>query len=284
MLVKSLVNPGFVGALDSQPGVLLPLDFLSGANAAWSVVRKIRAAYSGPLITVWRASDSAELQVFPVGSNEELDQAAIVSFGGAEDVFIKYIFDQGEDGTRDLVPANVLQTNRYPLIYTGGAVTLGELGFPVARFDGIDDAIRALYIFSQPHTLVMAAEYELWINGAALSDGGDNFNAVQMDTASPQLRMVGGSVVGNVNMPPATMSLITAIFNTTSSSIQIDDNAAATGDSGSSAPGGITIGSLYTATQNSTIWFSEAYRYDTALSDPDKTNFKNLLNDYFGMY
>jgi hypothetical protein len=27
-----------------------------------------------------------------------------------------------------------------------------------------------------------------------------------------------------------------------------------------------------------------AYRYDTALSDPDKTNFKNLLNDYFGMY
>ncbi len=75
-----------------------PLDTLPTPGAAYSV-RRLRSAYSGPLIRVRRSSDNAELDINASGTGcGDLDIIALTAFAGANSAFVKTWYDQSGNG------------------------------------------------------------------------------------------------------------------------------------------------------------------------------------------
>jgi fibronectin-binding autotransporter adhesin len=112
---------GSGGLLLAPPAPSTPaLDAVSaGAQAqaigAWSL-RKLRAAYAGPAISVQRSSDSAT-QDIGFAASGELDTAALLAFVGASDGIVTVVYPQvgsvpmvKQRGSPKIVAGGVLQT------------------------------------------------------------------------------------------------------------------------------------------------------------------------------
>lgn len=79
----------------------LDQDGMPAAKMAWSVTRKLRRAYTGPLIRVKHSSTATETDIYP-GSDGYLNESAVTSAGGGSGVlYITRVYDQV--GSRDLV-------------------------------------------------------------------------------------------------------------------------------------------------------------------------------------
>lgn len=63
----------------------------------FSVNRRLRTAYTGDLIRLRRSSDDAESD-FGFGANNLLDQSAITSWAGSDDLYVVTIYDQSGNG------------------------------------------------------------------------------------------------------------------------------------------------------------------------------------------
>ena len=72
--------------------LLLDTSYGSGADAAYSV-RKLRTAYTGPAMKVQDRVGSATQDIY-FDANNNIDEAAIVSYGGSNDVFVETWYDQ----------------------------------------------------------------------------------------------------------------------------------------------------------------------------------------------
>jgi hypothetical protein len=107
-----------------RQGVSLLLDNLTAPQAAWSIARKLRSAYSGSAIRVVRTNDSAS-QDIGFTSDGLVDTAAIDSFRGSNGAYLSRIYDQSGN-SRDL---DVLGTSsQYMYVApSGGALhTIGS--------------------------------------------------------------------------------------------------------------------------------------------------------------
>jgi hypothetical protein len=102
--------------------------------AAWSAEKKLIRAYAGSLIRVRRDSDNTEQDIGPDGDGN-LDTAALTTFVGANNGYIRTVYDQMGVSTSDMVQAT--QANQ-PRIVNAGVV---ETNFAV--FDGSNDYLRA---------------------------------------------------------------------------------------------------------------------------------------------
>lgn len=80
-----LMGNSFSGALDALG---------TGLESAWSVGRRLRAAYSGPVIRVRRSSDNAEQDFSGSGASGAVSVSAVTAFCGAGDGFITTIYGQ----------------------------------------------------------------------------------------------------------------------------------------------------------------------------------------------
>ena len=117
---------GVYGRVDAAPA--LPLDSLT-AGAAYSV-RRLRTAYTGPLMRVRRSSDNTE-QDIGYGGDGWLDEAALLSFVGAGSGYVKTWYDQSGN-SRDVSQAT---TANQPRIVNAGV--LEEVGsHPTPYFTG----------------------------------------------------------------------------------------------------------------------------------------------------
>lgn len=87
----------------------------------WSIARRLVDSYAGPLIRIRRASDNAEADIgfVPAGGHHVLDEAAVTGFVGANNWFIRRIYDQSTEG------AHLEQANAtvQPLGGTSGGFT-----------------------------------------------------------------------------------------------------------------------------------------------------------------
>ena len=115
----------------AAPPASLLLDTYTSAFTAYSV-RKLRAAYSGSVIRVRRASDNSEQNIGFTGS--DLDTAALATFCSGTDGFVVTWFDQSGNAK------DVTQTTaaNQPQIVSSGTV-LTRNSKPVVRFDGSND-------------------------------------------------------------------------------------------------------------------------------------------------
>ena len=107
-----LMGNSFSGALDSLG---------TGLESAWSVGRRLRAAYTGPVIRVRRGSDNAEQDFSGSGALGAVDTAAVAAFCGAGDGFLTTIY--GQTGSRNFTQST---TGVQPIVCESGvAVTSG---------------------------------------------------------------------------------------------------------------------------------------------------------------
>ena len=113
------VTPSFTGILDSLPS----------AAAAYSV-RRLRAAYTGPLLRVRRSTDNVQQDIgFTIGGN--LDKAALASFCGTASCFVRFWYDQSGNGWNGFNGNGGVQ----PRIVNAGALELFG-SRPALRFYG----------------------------------------------------------------------------------------------------------------------------------------------------
>ena len=99
-------TPSFTGVLDSLP-----------ASAASFSVRRLRSAYSGPLLRVRRSTDSAAQDIgVTVAGN--LDTAALTSFCGSASCFVTTWYDQSGNGRSAVQATNTAQ----PALVTSGVI------------------------------------------------------------------------------------------------------------------------------------------------------------------
>lgn len=127
--VSNASGTGAARTASFTPSSAYVLDDLPSAAAAYSV-RRLRAAYTGPLLRVARTSDGAAMNIgFTIGG--DLDQAALTSHCGAGTCTVSIWYDQSGNGWN----AFNNNTSVRPRIINAGAVEL--LGSrPAVRFFG----------------------------------------------------------------------------------------------------------------------------------------------------
>jgi hypothetical protein len=116
---------------NSIPAAGFVLDALTGIQSAYST-RRLRTAYTGPLIRVRRSSDNAETNIGYDGSGN-LDTVALLAFVGANSAFMTTIYDQSGNGL-NLVSAGVGNSPR--VVNAGTIEVIGTRPSPF--YDGGD--------------------------------------------------------------------------------------------------------------------------------------------------
>ncbi len=161
-----------------------------------------------------------------------------------------------------------LQPNASPETLTDGATWISDngetwtlnntsvgntaqvVGSPILVNPSVAKMATAGFTLNQPETVYLVASTNVWIRDTYLVDGvgADNLMAIVLDNiagtgVSPNITQHAGSF-GGQDLTHNTLKafhIITAVFNGASSSIQIDNNAAGTGNAGASNAGGIYI-------------------------------------------
>jgi hypothetical protein len=110
----------------------LILDLYPSAELAYSVNRKLRTNYSGNCIEVRRSSDDNVADIDFV--NGVLDTASLKTFCGANNCFVRTIYDQSGNGNDAVQTTNTSQAQ----IVSSGTI-LRVNGQPAIDFDGTDD-------------------------------------------------------------------------------------------------------------------------------------------------
>lgn len=137
---------------------------------------------------------------------------------------------------------NLLQSingNR-PTLKTSG-------GFWWLEFDGISQYMDATFTLNQPMTRISAIRQIAWTAGARIFDG-VSINAAGLFQlgSSPSIQMYAG-ISGPSDSAALTVGadhVTTEIFNDGSSTLTIDNGVMNMGNTGTSAPGGFTIGAI----------------------------------------
>jgi hypothetical protein len=119
------------------------------------------------------------------------------------------------------------------------------------QFDGTNDFIGSLFSISQPITRVSGVRLGTATSGQLIGGGTLNTAALYYGSAT-QLAVFSGSVTGTQTVSAETKYIITEIHNGASSSLQLNNETAVTGDAGTSLPGGITLSAVAGGADNFT--------------------------------
>ena len=146
---SQIVNPldsrrrfGFGSGVSGAEAFIGPLDaYASGLAGAWSVSRRLLSSYpaSSPLVRIRRSSDNAELDVGST-STGALDTAALSSFVGGGNWFLRWAYNQQGTSGRDIgqssasaQPQGAIDGGGIPYVFapnagfTGSGMTTGAL-------------------------------------------------------------------------------------------------------------------------------------------------------------
>jgi hypothetical protein len=120
------------------------LDLYPDAVVAYSSARRLRSAYSGPLIRVRRSSDSTEQDIGFDSETGLIDQSSLTTFVGANSGFVVTMYNQAEGGGFN---ATIATASLQPAIVVSGVVqTFGTNSRPAPLWDGTDDRLSAANI------------------------------------------------------------------------------------------------------------------------------------------
>jgi len=131
-------------------------------------------------------------------------------------------------------------------------------------FDGIRQFLKAdAFTLVQPETIYILFKQITWVNTDRVFDGNIiSGGTLQQTSATPQLRIFSGSAVGNVSLALDTYGIISSVFNSTNSVIQLDNNTPVTGDAGTNNMNGLTLGANGGNTGWSNIQVKEIFIFD----------------------
>ena len=138
-------------------------------------------------------------------------------------------------------------------------------GLRYLEFDGVDDKLQSLFTIAQPIDRISALQQVSWTNGDRLLSGGTaNAAEIFQNSASPEFGVHYGASFHAAAASPAlgVNGVITERLNGVSSRVALNSATYVTGNGGTGAPGGVTLGALYGAgTGNS----GNCYIYQTIM-------------------
>lgn len=111
-------------------------------------------------------------------------------------------------------------------------------------FDGVDNFLKCdAFTLNQPDTWYVLCNPITWTSGDVIVDG-DLATATQIQqvTSSPKIRIRASTGLGDIDFPLGSYGVVAAVFNGASSSLQLNNGAPLTGDAGTVAAAGATLG------------------------------------------
>jgi hypothetical protein len=258
-------------------GLYVPAWLEGNYSAAYSL-RRLRQAYSGPLLRVRNKTNNAYADVSCAVGRYSIDTASICTitaagssgysigqvmtlstFAGAADVSVFRWYDQSGNG-RDLA-AWTGDNTQEPTLLTAGAFTNVD-GRPVISFNGtsnrleVNATVSVAWIDAQPFSVLASVKVQtaanylaIWdrkTNGAASTAG--NLLVRPHNTTNDNRQISAGTALGDAYAGPhdgGKHRVYAARYNGASSKIWVDGVETASGNAGTNVPGDFRIGVEY---------------------------------------
>jgi hypothetical protein len=234
-----LATHGFLASSILQASGLL-IDY-PGSAAAYSL-RLLRTNYTGSAIRVRRASDNTE-QNIGFTSLGGLDTSSLTSFCSGTNGFVTTWYDQSGNG-RD---ATQTTASNQPQIVSSGSVIL-ENSKPTILWNNVSGKLLRTSSFTGGTIDTSFSVVKVTTQGTAFMDGltANNISFWSTDTAG-SFRVFAGQVdvVPNI-FYINTQSLMTAIVNSSSSILKVNNTQVTGRNFGTNIRNGVSIGGLGT--------------------------------------
>lgn len=147
-------------------------------------------------------------------------------------------------------------------------------------FDGSNDYMKtADFTYGQPQFIYLVLKMLSWTSDDYIIDGSQNSRmCILQYTNTNYISFRANAIVGEVLVGTSNFVIIRALFNGTSSKLQINNNTALTGNPGPGAGGGITLCRYATSSDRfANIQFKELIFRKIADSSADETAIYNYL-------
>lgn len=158
-------------------------------------------------------------------------------------------------------------------------------GRPVARFDGVDDNLRAAFTLNQPHTrFAVLLNRSSQVGNNLLLDGATNDSAYFYFTAANTATIYAGAGV-SAAAAGTGWNVWRGTFDGAASKVSVNAGAVTTGNAGAANAGGVSL-----AARGNGIQFfcdcdvAEVLEYDSALSGADAAKVFAYLNGRWAIY
>lgn len=207
------------------------------ANINWARIYSV--ALTAPQVVADAAGTVQSNCVFnqDFSGNAKLAPSVTATTGGTVTINTSGATGARISGARDLYQGTAANQPILTIAAAGNYLT----------FDGSNDYLKAAaFALAQPETVYFVGSQVTWTINEAIYDGnaaGQRMNLYQ-STTTPGLNLNGGTSgnVQNANLAVATNGIVTAVFNSASSSMRINRGAAVTGDAGTNSAAGFTLG------------------------------------------
>lgn len=146
-------------------------------------------------------------------------------------------------------------------------------------FDGVDDFLRATFTIAQPWDRVSALRQISWTGSDRIYDGGTaTAGLVQQFTATPNIRLFSGAgTVATGALAIGANGVLTERHHGANGRVAVNNGAYVTGDTGTTAPGGITISADTAGTAAGNIRLYGTCMIGRALTDAETTQLRNYF-------
>lgn len=169
-------------------------------------------------------------------------------------------------------------------VYSGTGTT------STITFDGVDDALKAIFTLSQPFTLYLVMKTITNRNNDVIFDGANNNTTQLQEGIYPAFNLQGVNNSINTGITTGVFQVITSVVNTGSNSsvcVQNTFDNLGGGNVGAGVPGGLNLSGRAGGFGPSNIAISEAYMYSVAHSlsaiTVTETNIINYLRTKWGI-
>lgn len=170
---------------------------------------------------------------------------------------------------------------RQPSYFPSG----GPANMPFVQFDGVSCYLRGTWTQAQPvHTFLVAVPTIVNAASGSVMDGNNgvaNSGRLAMDAGPTLLRLIAGATLSTA-CDADGWHRIGAKLDGATSSVQVDDAAAAAGDAGATDPDGITLAASGVATALADAAISEVVQYNRALSSSEEDRLRSYLVGKYG--
>ena len=252
------------------------LDLYPGAKFAYSL-RLLRAAYTGPVVTVIRSSDSTSINC----TAAQVRDGTLTSFCSGTDGFVTTWYDQTV--TANHATDGSVSTRRPQIVSNGALIENGSPALPVLRFDGNSDYLTQTSgsTIPQAYTTIMALKRTGGTGSQNIFRSGGN-SVPYFDGDSLLLYAGGGATIGST--PNNTRFLSSIVWNGSSTTSRFNGTSTtySPGTLGLSSGAAITIGSAGGAVLT-TMDMHELIIYDSNQTS-NLNAIDSNVNVFYGIY
>lgn len=230
------------------------------------------------LVSWWRMNERSGVR-YDVHSTNNLTESSAVSYGlgkVVEPISANYYVWRWADKSPNIYLFDQATVSAQPQYKSTG---FGTNSKPYLLFDGVDDFLESVIPVNQPCTIFIAGQSAG--NSQTFLDGDDATNSVKISKTATNFNLdAGTSLDGNVNNTSDV--IITAVVNGATSSIQIGNNAAVTGDSGAKILDVVRLGKNNAGAAFLSGKINQILIYDGVLTSSQISQVKIWINNLDG--